>query len=75
MAQPKVFVSHSHLDNGYAEWVVDDLCAAGADAWFDTINLGAGNFQQRISAALSKCDWFMLVLTRNALASPWVSRK
>jgi hypothetical protein len=33
MAQPKVFVSHSHVDDAFAEQLVADLRAAGADAW------------------------------------------
>ena len=72
MAQPKVFVSHSHVDDAFAERLVKDLRAAGADAWLDKNDLGAGDFQARISAALSTCEWFVLVLTRNALASNWV---
>jgi hypothetical protein len=52
---------------------VNDLKAAGADAWMDVNDLGAGNFQQGISAALAKCEWFLLVLTRHALASEWVT--
>ncbi len=49
MAQPKVFVSHSHVDDAFAERLVDDLCAAGADAWLDKTDLGAGNCSARIS--------------------------
>lgn len=72
MAQPKVFVSHSHVDDAFAERLVKDLRAAGADAWLDKTDLGAGDFQARISAALGGCEWFVLVLTRSALASKWV---
>ena len=75
MAQPKVFVSHSHEDDVLAERLVADLRAAGADAWLDKTDLGAGNFQQRISQALEACDWFVLVLTKSALASPWVGQE
>jgi hypothetical protein len=75
MAQPKVFVSHSSDDTPFATKLVADLCAAGAHAWLDTNDLGAGNFQERISAALDECDWFVLVLTRNALASTWVRQE
>ena len=73
MAQPKIFVSHSSDDTAFAMSLVADLCAAGAHAWLDTNDLGAGNFQERISTALAECEWFVLVLTRNALASRWVT--
>jgi TIR domain-containing protein len=75
LAQPKVFVSHSSKDLAFAERLVKDLRAAGADAWLDIEQLGAGNFQQRISEALEGCEWFVLVLTRAALASQWVRQE
>ncbi len=71
-APPKIFVSHSHVDEAFAERLVADLRAAGADAWLDKTDLGAGDFQERISAALGNCEWLVLVLTRNALTSQWV---
>ena len=75
MAQPKVFISHSHVDDAFAERLVRGLRAAGADAWLDKEELGAGDFQERIDAALASCEWFLLVLTRSALASPWVQQE
>jgi len=75
MAPPKIFVSHSSKDIAFAERLVADLNEAGADAWLDTTELGAGNFQQRISEALGQCEWFVLVLTRSALQSPWVRQE
>lgn len=75
MAKPKVFVSHSHLDDAFAERLVKDLRAAGADAWLDKEDVGAGDFQERISEALDKCEWFVLVLTNHALASHWVRQE
>lgn len=75
MAQPKVFVSHSRVDDAFAEQLVKDLRAVGTDAWLDTEQLGAGDFQERIDAALANCEWFVLVLTRSALASPWVQQE
>ncbi|HEY7343446.1 MAG TPA: toll/interleukin-1 receptor domain-containing protein [Ktedonobacterales bacterium] len=72
MAKPKIFVSHSTLDAEFATKLVNDLKAAGADAWIDSTDMGPGNFQQRIDEALTGCEWFLLVLTPNALASKWV---
>lgn len=75
MAAPKIFVSHSHNDDAFSERLVTDLRQAGADAWMDKTDLGAGNWQQRIDEALAGCEWFVLVLTRDALASPWVQQE
>jgi hypothetical protein len=75
MSQSRIFVSHSHKDDAFTERLVADLRQAGANAWMDRTDLGAGNFQQRISDALAVCEWFVLVLTRDALDSPWVRQE
>lgn len=72
MAQSNLFVSHSHEDDAFADQLVADLREAGVDVWLDRTDLGSGNFQQRINDALMRCDWFVLVLTRSAIASTWV---
>jgi TIR domain-containing protein len=74
-AKPKIFVSHSTKDTSFATKLVQDLSAAGTQAWMDVNDLGAGNFQERIDKALADCEWFLLVLTRNALASEWVRQE
>ncbi len=74
-APPRIFVSHSHTDEAFTERLVDDFNQAGARAWMDKRDLGPGNFQERISEALADCEWFVLVLTRDALASPWVRQE
>lgn len=35
MAEPRIFVSHSHRDDAFTERLVRDLRAAGADVWVD----------------------------------------
>ena len=75
MTIPKIFVSHSSKDVAFASKLVDDLNAAGAQAWMDSNDLGPGNFQERISEALTDCEWFLLVLTDNALDSKWVRQE
>jgi tetratricopeptide (TPR) repeat protein len=72
VAQPKVFVSHSHKDDAFTKRLVADLRAAGADVWVDVANMGAGDFQERINDALTNCEWAVLVLTQDALDSKWV---
>ncbi len=75
VSRPRVFVSHSSKDLSFASKLVEHLNAAGAQAWMDVNDLGAGNFQQRISKTLDECEWFVLVLTNNALASQWVQQE
>lgn len=71
--KPKIFVSHSSEDSTFAAKLVEDLNAAGAQAWLDVNDLGAGSFPQGIDAALARCEFFLLVLTRNAQTSMWVN--
>lgn len=73
--KPRMFVSHSHKDDKFTSLLVSHLNQLGVQAWMDSNDLGAGNFQQRISEALDECEWFLLVLTRNALASKWVRQE
>jgi tetratricopeptide (TPR) repeat protein len=75
MQPPKVFVSHSSKDAGFAAKLVDDLNGAGATVWFASNDIEAGDFQQRIDEALAECEWFLLVLTRDALTSYWVKQE
>jgi toxoflavin biosynthesis protein ToxD len=72
MAQPRIFVSHSHKDEVFTERLVADLHLAGAEVWVDVAGLTHGNFMQRIDEALAQCEWMVLVLTPNAVASQYV---
>ena len=68
-------MSHSHVDNRFAEQLVDDLRAPGADAWFDKKDLSAGSFPARICSAPENCEWFLLVLTQDAATFSWVRQE
>lgn len=72
MSQPRIFVSHSHKDDEFTQRLVDDLHKAGAEVWVDVAGITHGNFMQRIDEALAHCEWMVLVLTPNAIASPYV---
>lgn len=70
----RVFVSHATPDSAFAEQLASDLRAFGIDAWLDSSHMGPGDFVARISAALQR-DVLVLVLTRAAIASPWVQQE
>jgi tetratricopeptide (TPR) repeat protein len=74
MAQPNVFLSHSTKDVAFAQQLETDLRAAGARVYRVSADAG-GDFQGRINDALSICEWVVLVLTKDALGSPWVSQE
>ncbi|HEY7834499.1 MAG TPA: toll/interleukin-1 receptor domain-containing protein, partial [Ktedonobacterales bacterium] len=70
----RVFVSHATPDSAFAQRLASDLRAFGIDAWLDSSHMGPGDFVARISAALQR-DVLVLVLTRAAIASPWVQQE
>ncbi|MGH8064677.1 MAG: toll/interleukin-1 receptor domain-containing protein [Candidatus Entotheonellia bacterium] len=41
----------------------------------EPISLGAQQWHDEIGAALRRCDWFVLVLSPNAVESIWVKRE
>jgi hypothetical protein len=72
MGGPKVFVSHSSKDNDFTIQFVQDLRVAGAEVWVDMNNLQHGGVLARMNDGLSWCEWLVLVLTPDAIASDFV---
>ena len=72
----EVFLSHSDANRAF----VDDLAAMlrrhGIPIWYSDINIvGAQMWHDEIGAALARCDWFVLVLSPEAVLSKWVKRE
>lgn len=75
MTPPRIFVSHSHQDDAFTQRLVDDLHRAGGDVWVDKAGIQHGNFMERIDEALARSEWFVLVLTPNAIESAYVRQE
>jgi tetratricopeptide (TPR) repeat protein len=73
--QLRIFVSHSHRDNDACRAVVNALRGAGADVWYDEHNLGAGQLLEEIQREVHARPIFILLLSKNAFAAPWVKRE
>jgi formylglycine-generating enzyme required for sulfatase activity len=73
-APVRVFVSHHHSpqEDAFTSKLVADLQAAGADVWVDTERIPSGDFVRKISEGLAGRQWLVLVMTPEALRSPWV---
>jgi TIR domain len=72
MSASRIFVSYSHTDAAYCRRVVTALRDAGADAWYDEHNLGAGQLRQVIERELQTRSIFIVILSPSALRSRWV---
>jgi len=76
MISSEAFVSHSSLDQGFVTDLADVLRRHGVPVWYSQTNiLGAQQWHDEIGAALKRCDWFVLVLSPNAVDSMWVKRE
>jgi formylglycine-generating enzyme required for sulfatase activity len=72
--QVRVFVSHHHSpeEDAFTARLVADLEAAGADVWVDNARITSDDFIKKINEGLTGRQWLVLVMTPDALRSPWV---
>ena len=76
MHPAEVFLSHSSQDREMAGRVAEMLCAHGVPVWFSETNIvGAQQWHDEIGAALHRCDWFLVLLSPDAVSSKWVKRE
>lgn len=78
MADPvRIFVSHHHSpeEDKFTARLVADLKEAGADVWVDDEGITSDDFVRKISEGLVGRQWLVLVMTPDALRSPWVQRE
>ena len=74
----KVFISHAHdeRDQAIVRRIAEGLRGQGLEVWYDEWEIWPGeNFAEKISQALEESQAMVVVLTPNALRSPWVRRE
>ena len=76
MLPKEVFLSHSSRDRDFATDVAEVLRKQGVPVWYSRINIvGAQQWHDEIGAALRRSNWFVLILSPNALRSIWVKNE
>ncbi len=76
MLPREVFLSHSSADQPFVAELATMLRRHGIPVWYaPTELLGAQQWHDEIGAALQRCDWFVIVLSSQALQSMWVKRE
>ncbi len=76
MIPKEVFLSHASADGEFASRLAELLRRHGVPVWFSATNLvGGQQWHDEIGAALRRCDWFLIVLSQNAIQSFWVKRE
>lgn len=72
----EVFLSHSSQDREFVMGLVRVLKRNQIRYWYSASHIaGAKQWHDEIGRALSRCDWFLIVLTPNAVRSQWVKRE
>ncbi|MCI0514350.1 toll/interleukin-1 receptor domain-containing protein [candidate division KSB1 bacterium] len=76
MLPKEIFLSHSDKDREFAVQLVRVLRNHGLPVWYSRSNIrGAQQWHDEIGAALNRCDWFLIILSPNAVQSLWVKRE
>ena len=72
----EAFLSHASRDRALADALAATLSRHGVPVWYSSTNiLGAQQWHDEIGSALARCDWFVLLLSPNAVRSHWVKRE
>jgi TIR domain len=76
MLPREIFLSHSDKDRSFASDLTEQMRRHGVPVWYSRTNiLGAQQWHDEIGAALTRCDWFVLVLSPSAVRSRWVKNE
>jgi hypothetical protein len=75
VAQTRVFISHSTRNAAFADRLVERLRDHYITTWYAPRHMPGGYFAENIRQALSECDWFLVILSRDALESDWVKQE
>lgn len=74
---PRLFISHSREDRTFVDHqLVEPLNRSGVETWYcsDDIPM-AEEWVRAVHEGLDKCNWFVVVVSKNAAGSEWVRRE
>ena len=70
----KVFISYSSQDKKFVNLLTEKLRNDGITVWMDEKSLAVGdNIAVKIKEAISKTDYFIVVLSKSSINSNWVN--
>jgi hypothetical protein len=76
MIPKEVFLSHSSRNKAKAAEIATTLRNHGVPVWYSPTNIrSAQQWQDEIGKALRRCDWFVVLLSKDSVASKWVRRE
>ncbi len=70
----KIFISHSYQDKKFVNLLTSRLRDDGIQVWTDEKELAVGdNIEEKVTDAIKKTDYFIVVLSKNSTKSKWVN--
>jgi TIR domain len=70
------FISHSSKDKPFVRQLAADLVASGVQVWLDEQRIRVGDsIPESIAQGVAESDFFLLVVSANSVASPWVKKE
>ena len=77
MNKPMVFLSHSKKDISFIHRLETDLRRSGIDTWLDEIDIRHGEswLNEIFEHGIAKCDFVLVYITENSLASAMVAKE
>ncbi len=70
------FISHSTLDKPFVRQLAVDLLAAGVKVWIDEQRIVVGDsIPEKVAQGVAESDFFVVVLSKNSVQSPWVTKE
>jgi hypothetical protein len=74
-APTRVFIAHNKRDREFVEKeLTEALSKYGIETWYSRFDVLPGkDYVEAIKAGLLKCDWVVVVVSKNSAASDWVA--
>jgi predicted peroxiredoxin len=70
------FISHSTTDKPFVRRLAADLVSNGVKVWLDEQQLLVGDsIPEKIAQGLAESDFFLLVVSKSSVESPWVKKE
>lgn len=70
-----IFVSYSHLDQGWLKPVCEKLANAGLRVWTDELIEPADDWEEAVAQTIKNAGCLVALLTENSAQSEWVRRE